>query len=450
MAEGLSGASGPEQIAWPEMRVDDIKSAEKSSIAIGPFGSRMKSTAYVASGVPVIRGMNISDGLGFDGDFVFIPSELADDLRTSNVVADDLIFPHRGAIGSVGLVPAGGPERWMLSSSLMKLTCDRELADPRFIFYFFRSQLGRNELLRHSSNVGTPGIVQPLTSLRSISLKLPPLHTQRRIADVLHAMDNLIENNRRRIEVLEEIAQAIYREWFVHFRFPGHENTTFVDSPLGPIPEGWEIHPLSHLATVVRGRSYRKYELAEEVGLPFVNLKCMMRGGGFRMDGLKRYTGDYKPQQLVSYGDIVLAVTDLTQGREILAQATLVPRMAEEVGVISLDVARIVPVDVNNRLPLFFSLRSSDFADRVKEYANGSTVLHLSPKFVEQNELVWPGLSLRSAFTDVVKPMVASLEELRESAERLAAIRDLLLPKLVTGEIDVSDLDLDGLVGAAS
>lgn len=281
-------------------------------------------------------------------------------------------------------------------------------------------------------------------------LDLPSARTQLGAAELLATIDDLIENNRRRIEVLEKMTQMIYREWFVNFRYPGHEDASFVDSPLGPIPEGWEVRPLGELATIVRGRSYRKYELAEEGGLPFVNLKCMMRGGGFRIDGLKRYTGDYKPEQLVSHGDIVLAVTDLTQGREILAQATLVPRMTEEQGVISLDVARILPNSGQERIPLFFSLRCTDFADRVKEYANGSTVLHLSPKFVEQNELAWPEQSLRLRFRELSEPMVVVIDDLRESAERLASIRHLLLPKVVTGEIDLSELNFDALVGAAS
>ena len=293
------------------------------------------------------------------------------------------------------------------------------------------------------------GAAQPFISLadaKATRVRLPPVSDQAKIANLLRSIDDLIENNRRRIRVLEGMAQAIYREWCVHFRFPGHENATFVDSPLGPIPEGWAVEPLSDLGTLIRGRSYRKHELVEEGGLPFVNLKCAMRGGGFRLDGLKRYSGEFKPEQLVGHGDIILAVTDLTQGREILAQATLVPRLAEGQGVISLDIARIIPSSSIDRLPLYFALRCGGFADRVKEYANGATVLHLSPKHVEAGQLVWPEKALRERFNSSVEPMISSLDELRDSTERLGGMRDLLLPKLVSGEIDVSDLDIDAVL----
>jgi type I restriction enzyme S subunit len=179
--------------------------------------------------------------------------------------------------------------------------------------------------------------------------------------------------------------------------------------------------------------------------MPFVNLKCMRRGGGFRRDGLKRYTGKYDPDQRVTEGDVVLAVTDLTQGREILARATLVPRLAEGFGVISLDVARVLSGDAEDRLALFFALRCTDFADRVKQYANGSTVLHLSPTHVAEGEFVWPPEHLRRHFTRIMEPVVVLIEDVNDAADRLAGMRDLLLPRLVSGQIDVSELDLDAI-----
>lgn len=278
---------------------------------------------------------------------------------------------------------------------------------------------------------------------------MPSLDLQTRVASFIGSIDALIENNRRRVEVLEEMARAIYREWFVKFGYPGHEDVPLVDSALGPIPEGWATRRVRDVSDVVRGRSYRSAELVEKGGLPFVNLKCMARGGGFRRDGLKRYIGTYKLGQLVSEGDIVLAVTDLTQGREILARATLIPRLAEGHGVISLDVVRVVPNGEAERLWVFAALGWSDFPDRVKEYANGSTVLHLSPKHLEEAEILWVPEQARKRFTAVIAPMLAQIAELSEQTRVLRGLRDLLLPKLVTGQIDVSSLDLDSMVSTA-
>lgn len=285
-----------------------------------------------------------------------------------------------------------------------------------------------------------------LGQLRDIRVSFPSLSVQMRIGNVLGAFDDLIANNRRRVEVLEEMARAIYREWFVKFRFPGHEGVPLVDSALGIIPEGWETRAVGQVARVVRGRSYRSAELVDEGGLPFVNLKCLARGGGFRRDGLKRYIGKYKQEQLVGAGDLVLAVTDLTQGREILARTTLVPRLGEKRGVISLDVVRLVPADESERLWLYASLAWSNFADRLKEFANGSTVLHLSPSHIVDTLTLWPPERLRNGLVTAIEPSFAKIEELSDQSDSLVALRDLLLPKLVTGKIDVSMLDLDALL----
>lgn len=200
---------------WPLVTIDDIKAPESGSIAIGPFGSRMKSDCYVEEGIPVIRGTNITGGPTFEGDFVYITEEKADTLGSSNVYQYDLVFPHRGAIGEVGIILE--KKRYILSSSLMKLTCDTKKANPKFLYYFFKSHIGRHELLKNASQVGTPGIGQPLTSLKGIELRLPPLKIQGFIEKTLSSLDNKIKLNRQTNQTLEQIAQAIFKSWFVDF-----------------------------------------------------------------------------------------------------------------------------------------------------------------------------------------------------------------------------------------
>ena len=148
---------------WPKITIEDIASQDKTAIAIGPFGSRMKSDCYVNDGIPVIRGQNITDGMYPEGDFVYITKEKANELKSSQVFEGDLVFPHRGAIGKVALVRDS--THMILSSSLMKLTPDKNKCSPQFLLYFFRSRIGQYELLKNASTVGTPGIGQPLSSL---------------------------------------------------------------------------------------------------------------------------------------------------------------------------------------------------------------------------------------------------------------------------------------------
>lgn len=200
---------------WITVRVDNIKLDSKNAITIGPFGSRMKSDCYVKSGIPVIRGTNIGPIPGFINDFVFISKEKADELLSCNVYKNDLVFPHRGSIGEVGIIESD--ERYVLSSSLMKLTCDPDKACPKFVYYFFKSQIGKYQLLKNASQVGTPGIGQPLASLKSIELSLPPLKTQEKIANLLSSLDKQISINYGINQTLEQMAQALFKSWFVDF-----------------------------------------------------------------------------------------------------------------------------------------------------------------------------------------------------------------------------------------
>jgi len=154
---------------WVLRTIDDIKNPKPHAIAIGPFGSRMKSDTYVSQGIPVIRGVNLSDTKAFQGDFVYISEEMANSMPSCNVYEDDLVFPHRGSIGEVGIIASGEDQRFMLSTSLMKLSVDKTIADPLFVFYFFRSPLGRYELLKYASTVGTPGIGTPLERFQKLS-----------------------------------------------------------------------------------------------------------------------------------------------------------------------------------------------------------------------------------------------------------------------------------------
>ncbi|WP_456268770.1 restriction endonuclease subunit S [Kushneria sp. AK178] len=200
---------------WPIVTVDEIKSDKKNAISIGPFGSRMKSDCYVDSGVAVIRGTNLGSGPDFINSLVYVSEEKANELASCNAYRGDLVFPHRGAIGEVGIVE--NDQRYLLSTSLMKLTCDTEKVEPKFVYYFFKSSHGRHELLKNSSQVGTPGIGQPLSSLKAIEIPLPPLYVQKSIANVLGTLDAKIQLNRQINQTLEQMAQALFKSWFVDF-----------------------------------------------------------------------------------------------------------------------------------------------------------------------------------------------------------------------------------------
>jgi type I restriction enzyme S subunit len=272
-----------------------------------------------------------------------------------------------------------------------------------------------------------------LEDIPSLEICVPSLPRQQRVAGMLSVYDELILNNQQRIRILEEMARALYNEWFVEFRFPGYKKPRSVAATRGNIPEGWRIGALGDVAQTFRGRSYRSVDLADEGGLPFVNLKCLDRDGGFRRSGLKRYTGEYKDSHVVRKGDIVVAVTDMTQERRIVARAALVPTLATEFGVCSMDLVRIDPKPPMPRSFLYSLLRYSSFADEVKQHANGANVLHLAPERITDFRFVVPPTSLTQKFADVVAPILQQIDVLQNQIENLRETRDLLLPRLLAG-----------------
>lgn len=216
---------------WERVKIEQLQDNQKGAIAIGPFGSRMKSDCYVPYGIPVVRGTNISSGPNFKGDFVYISPELADTLGSCNVYKNDLIFPHRGSIGEVGII--NDNNRYVLSSSMMKLTCDCKKVKPMFLYYFFKSQKGKNELLKNASQVGTPGIAQPLSSLKQIEIELPPLSIQNKIIEIIESLDKKISLNNNLNQILERMSHTLFKSWFVDF-------DPVIDNALdagNPIPE---------------------------------------------------------------------------------------------------------------------------------------------------------------------------------------------------------------------
>ncbi|WP_294053055.1 restriction endonuclease subunit S [Thiolapillus sp.] len=317
-----------------------------------------------------------------------------------------------------------------------------DISDPAYVYYLASTSIIRGPAEKSMSGASGRQRVD-LSAIKELEVLAPDLETQQKIAAILSAYDDLIENNLWRIKILEEMARNLYREWFVKFRFPCHAKVRMVDSPLGKIPEGWEIVSIDDVATVHRGRSYRSKDLVDDGGLPFVNLKCIDRDGGFRRNGLKRYVGKYKETQKVVSGDIVMAVTDMTQERRIVARAGRVPTLDSDFGVISMDLVKIEPREGISPDYLYGYFRGSDFADNVKQQANGANVLHLSPDRIKEYQFVLPSKVMRDRFTAFSGLVFKDVENLNHRNEILRKTRDLLLPKLISGELDVSELEIN-------
>lgn len=179
---------------WPIVRLGDLAASSRNALVGGPFGSNLTTRDFVASGVPVIQGKNMG-GRWVTGDFVFVGPEKAASLSANIARPGDVIFTQRGTLGQVSVVPVDGPEIYVVSQSQMKLSVDRSVADPMFVYYVFTSAVQKQYMVQQAIRTGVPHT--NLGILREATLRLPPIVEQRAIADILGALDDRIESNRR-------------------------------------------------------------------------------------------------------------------------------------------------------------------------------------------------------------------------------------------------------------
>ncbi len=289
--------------------------------------------------------------------------------------------------------------------------------------------------LAHQNAAGAvPGLNR--NALHLLPVRVPPPSIQRKIASVLSAYDDLIENNTRRIEILEEMAQRIYREWFVHFRFPGHEKVGMVESTLGPIPEGWEVTKLSALVETQYG--YTESASETKVGPHYV------RG----MDINKRSYIQWDTVPYCPINDNDFAKYRLSPGD------VLVIRMADpgKVGIVEKDVDAVfasylirlhVVSESISPYFLFYFLLSDRYQGYVTGASTGTTRKSASAKVITDIDLVIPTEEIRQRFEDQVSVIRQMLNNLSDKNANLRRTRNLLLPKLISGEVSVEDLDVD-------
>jgi type I restriction enzyme S subunit len=427
--------------------IEELKSDNKSAIAIGPFGSRMKSDCYVERGIPVIRGTNLTGTIGFTGEFVYIRKELADQLTSSNVYRGDLVFPHRGAIGEVGIISSDDPTRYVISSSLMKMTCDTRQVNPLYLFYFFRSRFGRHELLKNASQVGTPGISTPLTSLKEIEVPLPPITAQDTIAKSLSSLDKKIELNRKQNQTLEAIAQTLFKRWFVEFEFPNENGNpykssggTMQPSELGEIPVGWDVKPLVDLAIIIsKGTTPTQTQIntaTDEPCIHFLKVKDIDDNGEINRAKLEKIPASVHTNALK---------------RSILHEHDLLFSIAGTIGRVS-----VIEEDLNNsntnqavafiRLAepsLHFGLCLQHLRSaRIQSDATSSIVqgvqANVSLASIGNLRIVVPGLRVLNGWNEVYN-LLYEKQRINSAENRtLSTFRDTLLPKLMSGELRVA------------
>jgi type I restriction enzyme S subunit len=392
-------------------------------ISMGPFGSDIKTDNFVDSGVPVIRGGNLTQGRFNPTGFVFLTPQKAASLGKANAYPGDIVITHRGTLGQVGLIPSGLYDRYVISQSQLKLKLNQKVADPIFVYYFLRSPIGQHRLLANTSQTGVPAISRPVTSVKAIKIPLPPLAEQRRIADILGTLDDKIELNQRMNATLEAMARALFKSWFVDFDpvhakaagrptgLPAHIEAlfpdSFVDSALGPIPEGWAVGRIEELLVLQRGfdlptpdRTNGLYQVVSASGISGNHSEFMVKGPG------------------------------VTTGRSgVLGKVYYIPNDFWPLNT-SLYVKSFPK---STPLYAFHLLQTLDF----KQLNTGSAVPSLNRNHIHDLLTVSPPVSFIHVYDKYAMSFIDTCESIKHNTVSLKSIRDTLLPKLLSGELAV-------------
>lgn len=342
--------------------------------------------------------------------------------------AGDIVFTYEASLNRYAVIPPGF--RGCLGRRVALIRPDESQVDRDYLFYYFFTSEWRDLISRNILSGATVDRI-PIEKFPSFPVRLPSLAVQRRIGSSLRALDRLSENAEARSNILAALPRFVYEEWFVRRRFPGFRSSD--QDAAAELPAGWRMVRLGEICNALRGRAYSSSDLAESGGLPFLNLKCIDRDGGFRRDGLKSYTGSYRDTNVARPGDVVVAVTDVTQARRLVAHAARVPDMGHERFVVSMDLVRLDPAADIPREFLYASVRYSEMSTVVKEHANGANVLHLNPDRILDYEIPLPTPSLVRAYADLVAPMFRLADVLANTIRCAAELRQLALPGLMNG-----------------
>jgi type I restriction enzyme S subunit len=310
-----------------------------------------------------------------------------------------------------------------------------ECVDSNFLFYLF---LHMGKLDRFASLFTGATIKHlPLQNLAKVEISFPRLPVQEAIADILTAYDDLIENNRRRMTLLEEAARLLYQEWFVHLRFPGHEHTPKEED----LPKGWKRVVLKSLIDVTHGYAFQGNFFAEEPTSRVLTTPGNFRiGGGIKISKLKYYSdeGPLDPSYLLSAMDLIVTMTDLSKECDTLGFPAFVPKSKGLSFLHNQRVGKVVPMGQSFPKHFLYCLFCEDnYRHHIVGAATGTSVKHTSPKRILSYAATMPPISFIELFEHMVTPFFQEINCLMQSNDLLRTARDLLLPRLMSGEIEV-------------
>lgn len=411
---------GGVSMEWKHYKMDELI----EEISMGPFGSDVKKEFYVDNGVPILNGSNLQGFKLKEDSFGYLTKEKADSLKKCNAHRGDIIVTHRGTLGQIVYVPVNSKyDRYVISQSQFRFRCKADLVDVQYLVYYFHTREGQYKILANASQVGVPALARATSTFRLIDIKLPPLDDQRRIASILSSLDRKIELNNKINADLEEMAQAIFKNWFVDFE--PFKNGKFVDSELGMIPEGWKVGRLTEIASYMNGLAMQKFPPENnEDSLPVLKIKEL--GQGFCGTDSDRCSCNIKDECKIHNGDVIFSWS----------------------GTLLVDVWCGGDCGLNQHL---FKVTSKDYPKwfyyywtkhHLQEFIHiakdkAVTMGHIKRGHLEEAMVAIPDNDSMEKAHELFEPILSKMISLRLESSRLSLLRDTLLPRLMSGELEV-------------
>ena len=421
-------------------------------------GFAFKSYWYCDSGQPIVKVSNFTNDSIDTSNLVKIPFDIAKKFKKYELKEGDVVIQTVGSwpsnpasvVGKCIRVPREA-NNTLLNQNAVRLKPEGDL-DNDFLYYILRAPEYSNYIVGTAQGAASQAAVT-LDAIRAYKFYCLDYNCQRKIATLLSSYDDLIENNLRRIKILEEMAQNLYREWFVHFRFPGHEKIHFVDSPLGRIPEGWEMKRLDEIIAGHIGggwgRDEPKGKYSEPAwvirGTDIPNAKhCNVSKIPFRY-----HTESNLKTRKLKPGDIIFEVSggskDQPLGRALLISSEIF-RLFYGYPVICASFCKRVQPSYELYAPemLYLSFLEGYGSGEIEQFQVQSTGIS-NFRWSDYLEKVYrcvPPRSIQDSFREITVPIFSQISMLGLKNHFLRQTRDLLLPKLISGEVDVSELDI--------
>ena len=377
-------------------------------ISMGPFGSDIKKEVYQSSGIPVLNGSNLFGFKLNEDSFGYVSEEKANQLFKCNAHRGDIVVTHRGTLGQIIYIPNDSKyERYVISQSQFRLTCDDTLVIPEYLVYYFHTKIGQNKLLSNASQVGVPALARATTTFRKIEILIPPIYYQKEIIKVLLSLDAKIETNNKLNEKLEEMAQAIFKSWFVDFE--PFKDQPFHETEIGYIPQIFESGVLGDLCTFKRGKGLLSKD-AIPGDVPVI-------AGGMKPACYHNVANTKAPVVTVSGSGANAGYTQI-----------------HNVDVWASDCSFIDSNCENLYYAYCFLSRRPKL---LKHSQTGAAQPHVKPADIHRFQVVIPTKEIINEFQQIVKPLFDRIGMNKIENDRLASLRDTLLPRLMSGEIKI-------------